>query len=162
MRPLVTATLWIVLTTAAQSDERTACREAYVNNICLGSSLPTCREVFLKECIPDCDTGCWVGYAWNRHTKSFEWFFIAYDSYSECVGAAKGGVANSDSYREPFGCAYTWTSLWRTVLMNKLWGPRELFCIAKNSNELAYSPSFESPSDEYKEKYGSHCVYSWH
>jgi hypothetical protein len=40
----------------------------------------------LKECIAACDTGCWYGYAQNRRSKKFEWFWIGYYDYPQCVG----------------------------------------------------------------------------
>ncbi len=153
----------LAVVTTVWGDERTACREAWASHLCTlyPNAYPKgesdCRKSILSECIAHCDTGCWVGYAWNKHSKNFEWFWSAYDSYSECTGAAKSEVEISDSYREPFGCAYTSTSLWRTFLWNKWWGPRELVCIAKIPNKLEYSPTFRLPTVK-EEKEGSHCV----
>jgi hypothetical protein len=150
----------VATTTAVWGDERAACREAWATHICTLYPDPKgdCRQSVLSECIAHCDTGCWVGYAWNRDGNYVEWFWRAYDSHSECSGAAKSAMEGSGSYREPFGCGYTSTSLWRTILMNKLWGPNDLVCIAKVPNKLAYSPTFKIPSAQ-EEKEGTHCVY---
>jgi hypothetical protein len=67
-------------------------------------------------------------------------------------------VEASKIYREPFGCGYTSTRLWRTVLMNKLWGPRQLVCIAKLTNELAYSATFAHRSAKDGER-GMRCAF---
>jgi len=133
---------------ASEDEERAACRAATAKKY---------GDWVLKECIAACDTGCWYGYASNRNSKKFEWFFIGYDTYSKCIGAAKSELDGSESYREPFGCAYTSTSLLRTFTMNKLWGPKELVCIAKAPNELSYSPTFELPTKK-EEAQGTHCV----
>jgi hypothetical protein len=150
-------------TTAIWADERAACREAWADHICTlyPGAYPEgqCRQSVLSRCIAHCDTGCWVGYAWNRHGNYFEWFWQAYNSHSECLGAAKSAMEGSGSYREPFGCGYTSTSFWRALLMNKLWGPNELVCIAKVPNELAYIPTFKIPSAK-EENEGTHCVYN--
>jgi hypothetical protein len=147
----------------AGGDERTACRKAWADHLCtlypgaVAGGESECRKSYLSACIAHCDAGCWFPYAWNRHSKNFEWFWGAFHSHSECMGGAKSALEGSDWYREPFGCAYTSTSLWRTILMNKLWGPKELVCIAKVPNELAYSPTFKLPTAK-DEKEGTRCV----
>jgi hypothetical protein len=153
---LVTA---MATTTGVWSDEQTACRERWATRLCASDpNEEKCRNSVLSECIAHCDTGCWVGYAWNRYSKRFEWSFRAYESHSECLGAAKSTMEGADSYREPFGCGYVSTSLWRTILMNKLWGPKELVCIAKAPNDLVYALTFEILSAK-EEKEGTLCIF---
>ena len=89
----------------------------------------------------------WMGYAWNVEKKRTEWFFSAYETHRDCEESMMHSVEtapNNQWYSKPIGCGYNGNDYWRVVVMNALFGGKDLGCIARslngNSSGMGYGP----------------------
>jgi hypothetical protein len=90
-------------------------------------------EISDSDLLSDATSSPWGGYAWNKKEERLEWVNF-WTSHTECVSQLQHLISddafNSQFYSKPIGCAYNGNSYWRVLILNALWGGKELGCIA--------------------------------
>lgn len=83
----------------------------------------------------------WVGYAWSKGDKRFEFFFADYERLQDCETLMKASVQpgseNSKWYSEPIGCAYSGNNYWLVWWMNSISKNPGLGCIRRDTSTEA-------------------------
>lgn len=76
----------------------------------------------------------WSGYALNKGSKRYEFWYTMFETQRDCMEAMTYGVSNpphNQWYSEPVGCSYTSNSYWKVWITSKMYdGPFQ--CIARN------------------------------
>jgi hypothetical protein len=74
----------------------------------------------------------WSGYALNKGSGRFEWWFNSHESERDCIESIKAGVSsapNNQWYAKPVGCGFMSNSYWRVWLMNIIYPDKNFECI---------------------------------
>ncbi|MCA1452072.1 hypothetical protein I6F35_02430 [Bradyrhizobium sp. BRP22] len=104
----------------------------------------------------------WMGYAWNMKQKRVEWFFNSFETHRDCEESMLHAIEtppNDQWYSKPIGCGYSGNDYWRVLIMNALFGGKDLGCIARSmngsANGMGYGPVLDRTN---KRGEGWYCV----
>jgi cephalosporin hydroxylase len=99
----------------------------------LGIAITVLVAVFVSACtdiLSDSKDTPWIGYAWNKGQRKFEWMLVEWKTKAACMKTLKEIIATQNQwYTTPIGCAYSGNSYWRVRIMNMLYGGKDLGCI---------------------------------
>jgi len=117
----------------------------------------------LGGCVPGEPQRPWNGYALNRESQKYEFFFSDFETVHDCQESMRAEVTpgvsgNAAWYSQPVGCVYSGNSYWWVWLMNSFFAGDQFGCINSIIREDAPFRYGISLKGQTKRDTDSYCV----
>jgi hypothetical protein len=83
------------------------------------------------DILQDSNPRPWIGYAYNKDSRRFEWEFNSWATLRDCKESMLNVVEARPGMSEPVGCGYRGNNYSRVWIMNMLWGGSQIECITR-------------------------------